>query len=239
MAGDWIKMREDLHEDPAVLQMANKLGARPEHVVGYCHRFWSWVSRNCHDGSVTNVTLVSVESVLGLPNFLHLLCDVGWLEYIESTSGTKILIPNFERHMSQSAKARALATSRKRHARVPKKSRSQRDKNATREEKSITTPALPGPGGSNTSESADTPPPAGGRAGAGGRRQAESKPNPSQAKHPRLPPNIEVFRVGIMRQMAWTADDMDDRAEQAIYEAWVNAGGDREQADAFLEQAVG
>lgn len=38
MAGDWIPMRLDLYEDPAVTFMAERLGEREEVVVGYLHR---------------------------------------------------------------------------------------------------------------------------------------------------------------------------------------------------------
>ncbi len=138
MADDWIKMRESLHEDPAILEMAERLQTRPEHVVGYCHRFWSWVSRNCLDGVVHGVSLVSLGSVLSMPNFPELLCDVGWLEYTEKEGQKRIFIPKFDRHLSQGAKTRALATEKKRNQRldsVPKLSRNCPSEKGTREEK--------------------------------------------------------------------------------------------------------
>ena len=141
MAGDWLKIREDLHEDPAVLWMASQLNTRPEHVVGYCVRFWGWVSRNCHAGSVTNVTLASLESVTNLPGFCDMMRKVGWLAYDEPGGVPTITIPNFDRYLSQGAKQRALAAERqkrsreKRHDSVTDSSRSQRDKSVTREEK--------------------------------------------------------------------------------------------------------
>lgn len=149
MAGDWIKMREALHEDPAVLAMANGLATRPEHVVGYCHRFWSWVSRNCHDGIVTGVTIESLESVLNLPGFLSLMRAVGWLEYDQSGASPTIAIPKFDRHLSQGAKSRGLNAERQRAARngnVTSLSRTKRDEINTREEKrreEINTPPKP------------------------------------------------------------------------------------------------
>jgi hypothetical protein len=125
MAGDWLKMREDLYEDPAVLQIAAKLGTRPEHVVGYCHRFWSWVSRNvspderdkCPAGCVTGVPIVSVENVLNLPGFLGHLVDVGWLEYETDGETHLIRVPKFDRHLSKSAKKRAIDAEKKRNQR--------------------------------------------------------------------------------------------------------------------------
>lgn len=141
MAWDWIKVRESIHEDPAVLRIAANLGTRPEHIVGYLVKFWSWVSRNCHAGSVTGVTLVSLECVLNLPGFCDELVKVGWLEVEESDGETRINIPKYDRHLSQGAKARALASERQRssrasrHASVTDVSQVCHTKTMTREEK--------------------------------------------------------------------------------------------------------
>jgi len=115
MAGDWIKMREDLHEDPSVLWIAQQLDVRPETVVGMCHRFWGLVSRQTGDGCLKGPTLLSLGCVLGLPGFPELLVQVGWLEYDESDPLYPITtIPKFQRHLSESAKNRALAAEKKR-----------------------------------------------------------------------------------------------------------------------------
>ena len=148
MAGDWIKMRESLHEDPAVLYMASSLNVSSDEIVGKCHRFWAWVSRNCHDGSVTLVTLSSLGWHLGMLEFLELLVEVGWLEEVDLNGKVGLKIPNFDRHLSESAKKRGLASDRKRkqrepdaresrssHAPVTQVSRCERDKSVTREEK--------------------------------------------------------------------------------------------------------
>ncbi len=146
MADDWIKMRENLHEQPEVLQMASSLETRPEHIVGYCHRFWGWVSRNvspqdrdnCPGGCVTGVPLVSVESVLNLPGFLEMMCEVGWLKYEPANGKHIITVPKMDNHLSETAKKRALDTQKKRKQRekpVPPVSRKKRDKKGTREEK--------------------------------------------------------------------------------------------------------
>ena len=150
MAGDWIKMREDLHEDPAVLWMAQQLGVRPETIVGFCHRFWGLVSRQTCDGCLRGPTLASLGSVLGLSGFPELLVQVGWLDYDTSNPEWPVVnIPKYERHLSEGAKARLLAAERQRLSRVksPQKypenvtpgalhpSRIERDKSVTREEK--------------------------------------------------------------------------------------------------------
>lgn len=129
MAGvGWIKITEDLHEKPEVLKMAELLKTRPEHVVGYCVRFWSWCVRNSSDGVVRDVSKESVERVLNLPDFLSILQSVGWLDYIERPDATYLSIPHFDRHMSESAKKRILDAERKRGERVRNLSEKKRTK---------------------------------------------------------------------------------------------------------------
>lgn len=113
MAGDWLKIREDLHEDPAVVRIATWMKVRPEVVVGYLVRFWGWVSRNSTDGVVANLSLDEIEGVLNLPHFLGFLCRVGWLEVIEGETETQVIVPKFDRHLSNPSKARALKTRQK------------------------------------------------------------------------------------------------------------------------------
>lgn len=107
MAGDWIPMRLDLCEDPAVLQMADILGESDEYVVGCLHRVWSWASRNCHDGTVTGVTKMSLSRVVRLPKVVDAMCSVGWLIEGKTPDGVSfIAFPKWENWLSKSAKSR-------------------------------------------------------------------------------------------------------------------------------------
>lgn len=107
MAGDWIPMRLDLREDPSVIYMAEKLECREEVVVGYLHAIWSWASRQCHDGSVTNVTLLSLGRVTNLFGFPELMRDAGWLiEGTDDQGRPFIEFPNWDNWLSESAKKR-------------------------------------------------------------------------------------------------------------------------------------
>lgn len=141
MAGDWIPMRIDLYEDPAVILMAEKLGVREEVVVGYLHRVWSWLSRQCRDGKVTGVSISSLERLLNLPGFVTAMCETWWMEESIDEFGVPVLtIPNWDTWMSQSAKTRIVGTKRQQKRRGQNDtsesvSRSQRDKSVTREEK--------------------------------------------------------------------------------------------------------
>jgi hypothetical protein len=113
MAGDWIKIEKVTPRKPEVLIISETLNIHPDHAFGLCFRFWSWCDdnlSNCHAPTVTNVTL---DSLIGHTGFASAMQKVGW---IEVTDG-KVTIPNFERHLSQSAKNRADAAERKRRQR--------------------------------------------------------------------------------------------------------------------------
>jgi hypothetical protein len=156
MAGDWIPMRLDLYEDPAVVFMAGELNVREEVVVGYLHRVWSWASRQCHAGRVTNVTLMSLGRVTNVTGFPELMRDAGWLtEGIDGDGRRFVEFPNWENWLGQSAKKRILDAKRQQKRRSPnavepvtQMSRSKRDKNVTTVqestgEKNIDTPVVP------------------------------------------------------------------------------------------------
>jgi hypothetical protein len=137
MAGDWIPIRLNLHEDPAVFLMAERLSIHPFEVVGRLLRVWGWANSNLTDGHARSVTPVRLDCVAGVTGFAEAMADAGWL-VIEAAGLT---FPKFEVWNSQSAKRRILATKRKRQERfdrphsVPPGSRSRRDRSVTREEK--------------------------------------------------------------------------------------------------------
>ncbi len=126
MAGDWLKIRDDLPDDIEVIRMASILELSQDSVVGKLVRFWSWVDRHIADGHAAGVTNVFIDEYVRHAGFAHSLSEVGWLKFNEHGFD----IPNFERHLSECAKRRALALDRKKRER----SRSRRDKSVTREE---------------------------------------------------------------------------------------------------------
>lgn len=136
MAGDWIKMRGDLSEDPAVIAMAARLGIDEFAVVGRLHNLWSWFDRQSRDGHAVGVTKEWIDARLRRDGFGTAMEQVGWLVFDESG----VSIPNFDRHNGETAKTRAQGTKRQQKRRsvtpdVPQVSRSERDKSVTREEK--------------------------------------------------------------------------------------------------------
>ena len=108
MAGDWIKMRNDLADDPAVIKIAARLNLDEFAVVGRLHRLWSWADRQTTDGNALGVTEAWIDRYTSTPGFTAALIAVGWL----TLSGDGITFPKFGRHNGESAKKRALTAKR-------------------------------------------------------------------------------------------------------------------------------
>ncbi len=84
MAGDWLKMRHDLVDDPAVIALATLDGvADRQHAVGLLHKFWSWADRQSANGDVS-VTQEFLDLFVGARGFCALLIEQGWLNVSES-----------------------------------------------------------------------------------------------------------------------------------------------------------
>jgi|LakMenEpi03Aug12_release.lakeMendotaPanAssembly.Ray.scaffolds.fasta_scaffold244575_5 hypothetical protein len=144
MAGDWIKVRVRLVDDPAVLAISTRFGILPETVVGYLIRAWSWATDQLVDGHAPGVTLAHFDRVVGLPNFGESLVEVGWLKATKSG----LIFPKWDRHLSQGSKARALATNRKsqeRHGASVTKPRPEKRREEDRREQERSPPAPDGP----------------------------------------------------------------------------------------------
>ena len=136
MAGDWIKMRVALADDPAVIAMADALGEDEFSIVGRLHHLWSWADTQSRDGHAKGVTARWIDRYVRRDKFADAMITVGWLEVIEDG----IRFPNFERHNGETAKSRALAANRKQKQRAVTQSshdvsRTERDESVTREEK--------------------------------------------------------------------------------------------------------
>jgi hypothetical protein len=135
MAGDWIKMRTDLDEDPAVIAMARTLKKVDVFgVVGRLHKVWSWATNHLSDGRAASDLMSFIDDHTRTPGFAKAMLDGGWL----AVDGEEMVFPKWDRHLSKGAKQRGLDTERKRTGRaepVPEMSGSDPDKTVTREEK--------------------------------------------------------------------------------------------------------
>lgn len=129
MAGDWIKMRADLHTHPKVVRMASALKADRLRIVGGLHSAWCLFDVHSVDGLLDGYSADTLDDLIGFPGFSRAMMAVGWLE----ENGENLVMPRFEAHNGQSAKRRAQDADRKRNVR--KASASEADKKRTREEK--------------------------------------------------------------------------------------------------------
>lgn len=138
MAGDWIKMRADLHTHPKVVRIASALNADRLRVVGGLHAVWCLFDMHSEDGNLSGYTTTTVDELIGFPGFADAMCAVKWL----TAEPDGLSLPEFGEHNGQSAKRRASETKRKRQERDEEAqeggrnvSASDADKKRTREEK--------------------------------------------------------------------------------------------------------
>lgn len=129
MAGDWIKVRTTLKDDPRVMAMADMLGVDDAHMVGVLVTFWSWADSHTEDGLVRNLSASRADKIGTLSGFASALESVGWAK-IDSESGTIELV-NFAEHNGNTAKRRASEAKRKASNRnIPNESRNVSASNA-------------------------------------------------------------------------------------------------------------
>lgn len=113
MAGDWIKMRTDLWDDPRVVRMAASLATSRTNIIGGLYRIWSLADAYTEDGHLQGYDAEILDSALDLPGFSAALVKVGWL----AISDDNLTIPRFEEHNGTSAKRRAMERNRKQRVR--------------------------------------------------------------------------------------------------------------------------
>ena len=135
---NWIKIDSSLLAKPEVFHIAELTGMSRYEVVGRLISVWVWADEQSRDGNAASVTEAHLDELHGAQGFAHAMIEAGWLTVTKSG----VSIPNFDRHISQSAKARALTAiraQRSRNARTVTKALPEK----RREEKNIKTPLPP------------------------------------------------------------------------------------------------
>ena len=115
LAGEWIKMRVGLWDDPRVAVMAAKMGQPEATVIGCLFRLWTLGDQHTEDGTLLGMTPDILDRKTGVDGFSEAAVSVGWLEEFEGG----LRIPRFDEHNGQSAKRRS------QHAKSTSKRRSQ------------------------------------------------------------------------------------------------------------------
>jgi hypothetical protein len=124
----WIKVRTNLSDDPSVWEIADALNMDAFAVIGRLHSMWAWFDGQATaDDPWVYVTSTAMDRRLACAGWCAAVAAAGWL----LIDGNRLGIPNFDRHNGETAKERALASKRQKK----KRSRKDRDKSVTREEK--------------------------------------------------------------------------------------------------------
>jgi hypothetical protein len=110
MAGDWIKIEHGLLHKPEVMQICDLLDIGPHEAVGHLVAFWVWVDQNLSPiCPQVQGTKKGLDRVVGRDGFTTALETVGWLTFSEGI----ISVPNYDVHLSNSAKQRAKDSKKK------------------------------------------------------------------------------------------------------------------------------
>lgn len=110
----WIKIRTNLATDPSVSAIGIRTKMHPREVVGSLVAVWCWADPLTADGRVEHATPALIDSISGKKGFALAMAGVQWLT-IETDA---VVFPKWDRHHSQSAKARAGESERKRISRL-------------------------------------------------------------------------------------------------------------------------
>ena len=110
----WIKLKTTLQADPAVAAIADKLNMDDAHVVGCLAIVWSWADNLTVDGYIAGATCSRIDRMVRRKGFAEAMIGAGWLE----NTAAGLTFPKWDRHNSESAKARAGEQERKRLQRL-------------------------------------------------------------------------------------------------------------------------
>ena len=109
MADFWIKVEKSTPDKPEIFEIAQSLDIDPDAVLGKLIRVWAWLDSNSENGHIKSVTDVLIDRLTTCSGFADAMKKAGWLD-----DG---VIPNFDRHLGESAKKRAKDSERKRKSR--------------------------------------------------------------------------------------------------------------------------
>jgi hypothetical protein len=113
MAGDWIKMRGNLWDDPRVARLVDMTDASEAAVIGGLYWLWSTADQHTEDGLMPGLSLRQIDRKTGVQGLGKALCSISWLS--EQSDG--VFLENFEEHNGQSAKRRCVDAQRKANSR--------------------------------------------------------------------------------------------------------------------------
>jgi hypothetical protein len=108
MAGEWIKVRTNLWDDPRIGQLCELTGHGEAAVIGGLYWLWATADEHSSDGLLHGMTTRTIDRKTGVQGLGAGLVTIGWLS--ESADG--VTVSRFDEHNGASAKARAQTAKR-------------------------------------------------------------------------------------------------------------------------------
>jgi hypothetical protein len=108
VAGEWIKVRTNLWDDPRIGQLCELTDQGEAAVIGGLYWLWATADEHSADGLLHGMTTRTIDRKTGVPGLGKALVTIGWLT--ESDGG--VTVERFDEHNGASAKQRALTAKR-------------------------------------------------------------------------------------------------------------------------------
>ncbi len=108
MAGDWIKMRGNLWDDPRVARLVDMTDSTEAAIVGSLYWLWATADQHTEDGMLPGLSVRQIDRKTGIAGLGDALIQIGWI--VAESDGIRIV--NFEDHNGASAKKRCQTAKR-------------------------------------------------------------------------------------------------------------------------------
>jgi hypothetical protein len=108
MAGEWIKVRTNLWDDPRIGQLCEITDQSEAAVIGGLYWLWATADEHSADGLLHGMTTRTIDRKTGVAGLGKALVTIGWL--VESADG--VTVARFDEHNGASAKQRAQTAKR-------------------------------------------------------------------------------------------------------------------------------
>jgi hypothetical protein len=108
MAGEWIKVRTNLWDDPRIGQLVELTGQGEAAVIGGLYWLWATADEHSSDGQLHGMTTRTIDRKTGVAGLGQALVTVGWL----SDNADGVTVVRFDEHNGESAKTRAQTAKR-------------------------------------------------------------------------------------------------------------------------------
>lgn len=108
MAGEWIKVRTNLWDDPRIGQLCELTSQGEATVIGGLYWLWATADEHSADGQLHGMTVRTIDRKTGIPGLGQALVTIGWLN--DNAEG--VTVARFDEHNGASAKTRAQTAKR-------------------------------------------------------------------------------------------------------------------------------